>query len=277
MAVCSTAFGRGYELTRQERDSVATALATIWGEYVVKKAHKDGPDVSAEYMRGLEEALNLASNNDAYLQGLMEGGMIAQRLQQVENVGGFKVDMARFITILKRAEKGRRTGFTHKTAEDYLNRVMTKISEDTKVVDNSAAFLEAKSKEEGIIKTPSGLLFEVITEGEGDQPLMTDEVLVNYVGTLIDGREFNRSDESSGAAFKIKDLIPGFAEGLTMMKRGGTYRLYIPAEIGYGPEGVVGLIPGGAATIFDVQMIDFRHLDADGNVISPEETPASAE
>ncbi len=246
------------ELNRQESDSVASALATVWGDYMKKKAIKDGDAVSAEYLRGVIEALKLGANDDAYFQGLSEGAVIASRLRQVEQVGQFSVDFNRFIYKLERAANGKTTGFTPASADAYMNRIMAESMNLVKAVEDSPAFLEKTAQREGIIKTPSGLLFEVITEGEGGQPGPDWFVMVNYSGKLITGKEFSASRPGEPMVSKVSETIPGFGEGLQMMKKGGKYRLYIPAELGYGAEGVKGLIPGGAATIFDVEMLDMR-------------------
>lgn len=265
---------KGYELTRQESDSVSNALASLWGDYIKKKAEKDGKAVTDEYMRGLEEALKMAKNDDAYFQGIEEGVLMAQRLRQVEALGGFKVDIDRFAYVLQRIRKGRPSGFNAESAETYMNRLMARIADQKAVVDGSAEYLEKASKREGVIKTPSGLLFEVITEGEGETPGPNDAVLLNYVGRFIDNSIFNTSpDNGEGAVLYVNQTIPGFSEGLQMMKKGGTYRLYIPSELGYGEEGVAGLIPGGAATIFDVELLDLKHA----NEPAPAETPAEVQ
>lgn len=263
------------QLTRQESDSVSHALATMWAGYLIKKSQTDGKEVSKEYMRGVQEALKLADVDDAYFQGLSEGIMIAQRIRQIEEVSRFKVDIPKFAYVLTRAEKGRPTGFSPQTAEEYISRLLSNFEQEEKVVVESEDFLKKKAAQEGIVKTPSGLLFEVITEGEGEKPEANDVVLVRYTGKLIDGTVFNQSEDKGGAFFEVPKLIPGFREGLSMMKKGGTYRLYIPAEIGYGDEGVFGKIPGGAATVFDVELIDFRHRDSEGYIINnPTDKPA---
>lgn len=261
-----SAASRQRQLTRQESDSLSHALATLWSDYLINKSKLDGDAVSKEYMRGLQEALKMADVNDAYFQGLEEGIAIASRLRQIEQTSYFKIDIPKFAYVLSRAEKGRPTGFSKQTAEAYIGRLIANFEKEEAVVEQSKAFLDQKAKEPGISRTPSGLLFEIITEGEGEMPIDGDVVLVKYIGTLIDGTEFNRS-ESAGVFFKSKELIPGFREGLTMMKAGGHYRLYIPAELGYGDQGVFGKVPGGAATIFDVELIDFRHVDENGDVI----------
>lgn len=276
MAVAFGVMAGERKLTRVESDSISHALATLWGDYLVKKAAKDGEAVSGEYMRGVQEALKLAEKDDAYFEGLEQGVMIAQRLRQVEEVGGFKVDIPKFAYVLTRLEKGRPTGFSKESADRYLNWFMAKRADEREIIEGSASYLEKTAKKEGIVKTQSGLLFEVVTEGEGEKPGPNDLVLVNYVGKFINGEEFNRSEDANGVVFELDGLIPGFKEGLLMMKKGGTYRLHIPSEIGYGEEGVPGVIPGGAATVFEVNLIDLRHRDADGNIIEPAAEPAPA-
>ncbi len=269
MAVAFGVMAGERKLTRAESDSISHALATLWGDYLVKKAAKDGEAVSGEYMRGVQEALKLAQKNDAYFEGLEQGVIMAQRLRQVEEVGGFKVDIPKFAYVLTRLEKGRPTGFSKESADRYLNWFMAKRADEREIVEGSALYLEKTAKKEGVVKTQSGLLFEVVTEGEGEKPGPNDLVLVSYVGKFINGEEFNRSEDANGVVFELEGLIPGFKEGLQMMKKGGTYRLHIPSEIGYGEEGVEGVIPGGAVTVFEVNLIDLRHRDADGKIIEP--------
>ncbi|MEE4197096.1 MAG: FKBP-type peptidyl-prolyl cis-trans isomerase [Bacteroidales bacterium] len=132
---------------------------------------------------------------------------------------------------------------------------------DQKIAQNLAdgrAFLEENKKKEGIEVTESGLQYEIIKEGEGDSPAATDTVVVHYRGTLIDGTEFDSSYErGEPARFPLNGVIPGWTEGLQLMKEGANYKLYIPTELGYG----VRVRPGGAiepnmALIFDVELVE---------------------
>lgn len=109
--------------------------------------------------------------------------------------------------------------------------------------------------------TASGLRFKVVKEGEGRSPTDDDVVLVKYVGKLTNGKIF---DQNPQAGFPVTGVVPGFSEGLKKMKRGGQYRLWIPAELGYGPEdqrnpqtGEVA-IPGGSELVFDVELLEFK-------------------
>lgn len=119
-----------------------------------------------------------------------------------------------------------------------------------------AAFLEENGKRDGVSTTPSGLQWEVITEGTGAKPVETSNVTVNYEGTLIDGEVFDSSYESGEpVSFPLNGVIPGWTEGLQLMTVGSTYKFYIPSNLGYGPNGT-GPIPGNSVLIFKVELLE---------------------
>lgn len=259
--------GRERELSRQESDSVSHALATMWSKSYRNISANDGQSVGAEFMRGIQDALSQSKNEGqtAYIKGWEYGNLMNQGIKDVEKRGGFKVDVARLKNVLKNIEKGRPSGFSDQTAQKYLNWLMKKIDTENYQIDGSEEFLRKASERKGVTTTSSGLIFEVLTEGEGDEmPDANDMVYVRYEGRLIDGKVIGKSDERENAIFSVNELVAGFREGLQMMKIGGKYRLYIPAKLGYGEVGSKN-IPGGAATVFDVELLDFRKVDADGN------------
>ena len=97
--------------------------------------------------------------------------------------------------------------------------------------------------------------YKVLTEGTGASPTEQDIVEVNYEGKLIDGEVFDSSYERGEPAyFPVAQVVPGFAEGLQLMKEGGQYELYIPADLGYGETGTPS-IPSNSTLIFTVDMI----------------------
>lgn len=124
------------------------------------------------------------------------------------------------------------------------------------VIGKSAAgFMAANADDEGVITTGSGLQYKVLEEGKGDSPTTADVALISYTGMLTDGKIF---DQNPNAPLAIDSVVPGFAEGLQLMKRGGKYRLWIPPELGYGaavPEG--GPIPANSVLVFDVELKDY--------------------
>ena len=120
---------------------------------------------------------------------------------------------------------------------------------------------DVRSEYGDVVTTASGLRYKVIQTGEGKSPTNDDVVLVSYKGMLKDGTVF---DQNPQAGFPVTGVVPGFSEGLKIMQRGGKYRLWIPSELGYGPEdqknpqtGEVA-IPGGSELTFDVELLEYK-------------------
>ncbi|AEF53571.1 FKBP-type peptidyl-prolyl cis-trans isomerase [Marinomonas posidonica] len=127
-----------------------------------------------------------------------------------------------------------------------------KVAEEAKAA--SEAWLKEKEAEDSVQKTESGLLYKVITTGEGEKPAATDTVKVDYEGTLMDGSVFDSSYQRGEAiTFPLNGVIPGWTEGLQLMPVGSKYELYIPADLAYGPGGT-GPIPPNAALKFVVEL-----------------------
>lgn len=118
-------------------------------------------------------------------------------------------------------------------------------------------YLEENGKRAEVKTLPSGLQYEVITEGDGPLPKSTDRVEVHYTGKLIDGTVFDSSvDRGVPATFGVTQVIPGWVEALQMMKAGSKWRLYIPSALAYGPNGAGGVIGPNATLIFDVELLE---------------------
>ncbi|MBR5901696.1 FKBP-type peptidyl-prolyl cis-trans isomerase [bacterium] len=127
------------------------------------------------------------------------------------------------------------------------------------VKTESKKFLEENAKKEGVKVTESGLQYQVIKEGEGAKPKATDTVKVHYAGTLVDGTEFDSSyKRGEPISFPLNGVIKGWTEGLQLMPVGSKYRFFIPSDLGYGDRGAGSDIPGGAALIFDVELIEIN-------------------
>lgn len=117
-------------------------------------------------------------------------------------------------------------------------------------------FLEENGKRVEVNVTPSGLQYEVIKEGTGKQPVASDSVTVHYTGKLIDGTVFDSSVErGEPATFGVTQVIPGWVEALQMMKEGAKWRLFIPSQLAYGPNGAGNIIGPNSTLIFDVELI----------------------
>ncbi|MDE5724480.1 MAG: FKBP-type peptidyl-prolyl cis-trans isomerase [Duncaniella sp.] len=117
-------------------------------------------------------------------------------------------------------------------------------------------YLEENGKRAEVHTTPSGLQYEVLEEGDGPMPKSTDRVEVHYTGKLIDGTVFDSSvDRGVPATFGVTQVIPGWVEALQLMKAGSKWRLFIPSQLAYGPQGAGGVIGPNATLIFDVELI----------------------
>jgi len=102
-------------------------------------------------------------------------------------------------------------------------------------------------------KSDSGLYYIINSEGNGTQPLSTDNVTVAYKGYLTNGEVFDESN-TDGISFNLQNVIPGWTEGITYFKEGGSGQLLIPSHLAYGNNGI-SIIPGGAVLIFDINLI----------------------
>lgn len=121
---------------------------------------------------------------------------------------------------------------------------------------NGEAFLTENAKREGIKVTESGLQYEVLESGKGDSPKASDNVEVHYTGKLIDGTVFDSSVERGvPASFGVTQVIPGWVEALQLMHEGDKWRLYIPSDLAYGPNGAGGVIGPNMSLIFDVELL----------------------
>ena len=118
------------------------------------------------------------------------------------------------------------------------------------------AFLAQNAAKAGVTTLPSGLQYEVLTEGSGKKPGLGSSVTTHYHGTLINGTVFDSSyQRGQPATFPVNGVIAGWTEALQLMGEGSKYRLYIPADLAYGKRGAGRDIPGDTALIFDVELL----------------------
>ncbi len=126
----------------------------------------------------------------------------------------------------------------------------------TQNLAQARAFLEENAQRDGVTTTGSGLQYEVMTEGDGTSPAATDTVRVHYRGTLLDGTQFDSSyDRGEPAEFPLNGVIPGWTEGLQLMKEGAKYKFYIPPDLAYGEAGRPGIPPNSLLT-FEVELLE---------------------
>ena len=180
---------------------------------------------------------------------------IGQQLKSM-NIAGFSIED--FTKSIADVMNGEKTAMTAREAQEMLNEYFaTKAAEDSKkAIAEGAAFLENNGKREGVVSTKSGLQYEVLTEGTGRTPKATDKVRCHYEGRLINGDIFDSSyKRNQPAAFGLNQVIPGWTEGVQLMKEGAKFRFYIPYLLGYGEQGAGSSIPPYSTLIFDVELI----------------------
>ncbi|XKM13384.1 FKBP-type peptidyl-prolyl cis-trans isomerase [Orbaceae bacterium ac157xtp] len=158
-----------------------------------------------------------------------------------------------------------------KLSEEEIRTVLTdfgkRLQEEAKVrldANKKAGdeFREEFAKQDGVKKTESGLLYQIIEEGSDQHPKEKDEVVVHYKGTLIDGQQFDSSyDRGETTKFPLNGVIKGWQEGIQLIGVGGKIKLVVPPELAYGDEqdkpghdGNVG-IPAGSTLVFEVDLL----------------------
>jgi len=243
-----------------EADSCAAAFATVMAQYLkpeIAKLSAPQSDLTTEFVKGVAHAFETKHTNTPYFLGVRSGLALIDRLEQMQQMG-FPITVDAFIAQLTPALKSGAMGFNEKSADEFLRNWMLKMYPEPEMPhltpESQQAYLDEQKAREGVVETPSGLLFEVITEGEGAQPTDTDFVRVTYAGRLTDGTVFDSTERP--VQFPVGNLVPGFTEGLKMMKIGGDYRIIIPPHLGYGDKGAAGVIPPGAVLDFTIHLDD---------------------
>jgi FKBP-type peptidyl-prolyl cis-trans isomerase FklB len=124
-------------------------------------------------------------------------------------------------------------------------------------IGQNEAFLATNKDKAGVTTTASGLQYEVLVMGSGPKPTAESTVKVNYVGTLIDGTEFDSSiKRNEPAQFPVSGVITGWTEALQLMPVGSKFKLYLPQSIAYGATGAGEAIKPYSTLIFEVELLE---------------------
>lgn len=141
-----------------------------------------------------------------------------------------------------------------KLINDYLRDLEKKA--EAMAREEGEKFLAENGKKENVRSTASGLQYVVEKEGDGAQPSASDEVTVHYTGKLLNGTVFDSSvNRGEPATFPLNRVIPGWTEGVQLMKEGAKYTFFIPSDLAYGAGGVPNVIPPHSTPIFEVELI----------------------
>ena len=139
--------------------------------------------------------------------------------------------------------------------QEYISRVQDKEKDEN--LKAGKAYLEENKKKQHVEELPSGMQFEVMSQGDGDLPSASDNVKCHYHGTLIDGTVFDSSvQRGEPSVFPVNGVIQGWQEALQLMPVGSKWKLYVPPHLAYGENGAGGVIGPNATLIFEVELLD---------------------
>ena len=255
-------------------DSLSYAIGMARTEGLDQYLAQQGIDSTqmAEFLKGFNEgAAKIDKKDAAYMAGLQVGQMVSKQWVEGFNQQIFGGDSTQTIS-RENLLAGFLAGVTKKTnvmdmakAQAFMNTQMEAIKEKAnaaKYADNKAAgekFLAENKGKEGVVTTPSGLQYKILTKGTGAIPADTSNVKVNYRGTLIDGTEFDSTyKRNEPANFRPDRVIKGWTEALTMMPVGSKWELYVPYDLAYGSRETGGQIKPYSTLIFEIELLDIE-------------------
>lgn len=178
--------------------------------------------------------------------------------KQLQAMGVEAIDSESFKDGVKVAFDGGEPEISLEEAQTIINDYLMDLQQkaEAQARAEGEAFLSENGKKEEVKTTASGLQYIVEKEGEGAQPTAEDEVTVHYTGKLLNGTVFDSSvNRGEPATFPLNRVIPGWTEGVQLMKEGGKYTFFIPSDLAYGPQGVPNAIPPHSTLIFEVELI----------------------
>ena len=178
--------------------------------------------------------------------------------QQLRGMGVKALDFDAFTSGLKIAFEGGEPEIPVEEAQRLINEYLQELQKKSEEAARAAGekFLAENASREGVKVTSSGLQYVIDKEGEGATPTAEDEVTVHYTGRLLDGTVFDSSvSRGEPATFPLNRVIPGWTEGVQLMKEGGKYTFFIPSDLAYGPQGVPNAIPPHSTLIFEVELL----------------------
>ena len=172
-----------------------------------------------------------------------------------------KLDYDSFVRGAKHFYDAEKYEMTPEEAHEIINNFFQAASQQKFAanVEIGKAFLDENGKKDDVVTLPSGLQYQILTQGAGKNPSATDRVQCHYHGMLLDGTVFDSSVErGEPAVFSVMEVIAGWVEALQLMNEGSKWRLFIPSYLAYGEQGAGSTITPNSTLIFDVELIEIQ-------------------
>ena len=180
---------------------------------------------------------------------------------QLMQTGLENLDVDAFVKAFTEIMKKEETSMSMEEATQHIQAYFSAKQNEMLEMNKQAGelFLAENKKNENVVTLPSGLQYEILTEGNGKIPSAKDKVQCHYHGTLIDGTVFDSSvQRGQPAVFGVNQVIKGWVEALQLMPVGSKWRLFIPSDLAYGQQGAGNDIQPNSALIFDVELLGIQ-------------------
>ena len=253
-------------------DSLTATWGYLSGAQAAEMIEKQPGEVvdKAAFLRGVQTAMAIDTADQSYMQGLTMGLRMAQQRIYAMKQLGCNVYADKCMSEFKKAFNsdtmpniqmvGMEFQQLAQRAESRAEeRKMEEIANSQEAQDNvkiGISYLDSVRKADPAVQVaPSGLAYKIENPGTGDSITDKDRVYVYYTGKFTDGKVFD-STKDRPASFSPRSVVPGFGEGLKLLKKGGKATLYIPGNLGYGPQGQPGAgIGPNQMLVFDVEVV----------------------
>ena len=255
--------------TRSYIVMMALVCLTVMSVYAAQEGAKEEvqkPQTTGQAATPKAETLKTEVEKVSYIIGTQIAGTF-----KTENI---EVNLDSLMLGLKDALEGKQLALSQEEMKLVYGRFQQQMrakqaAKQAAEAAKNLAFLEANKAKEGVKVLPSGLQYKVIKEGTGNTPTADDKVKTHYRGTLIDGTEFDSSyKRNQPAEFGVTKVIKGWTEALQLMKEGGKWELYIPANLAYGQRGRPS-IPPNSTLIFEIELLEIVKPAAPSQAAKP--------
>lgn len=235
----------------------ASAFVSMYHVQAQTKLTKMPPPAPLPAARIISPAFKNATDSFSYAAGMS----VAESMRQA---GADKLNTALFAKAMNDVYSKSKTAFTKEAANMTLQNKLQEFAKKRSDMQKAEGlnFLAANKKKSGVISLPNGLQYEVIKAGDpaGMKPKVVDTVVVNYIGTLTNGTEFDNSvKRGQPATFPLNGVIRGWTEILQLMPKGANWKVFIPSELAYGenpPQGTQ--IPPSSVLVFEITLLDIK-------------------